>query len=166
MAVGAGSTSDPPVKNRPGGGAGRPVLDAGAQGIMSGRAGDLSPQQQEALTRVRSLGGGRLGQGPSSPGAQPRKGTRRLQRTGCPGSWAPTWARSPPLWAFLRLSPALHLCRRLATEPCPLREVEEGGWVFKGPRDEQKYYLENKFSVLPLIFLPFFFFSFLPVFGV
>lgn len=130
MAVGAGSTSDPPVKNRPGGGAGRPVLDTGAQGIMSGRAGDLSPQQQEALTRVRSLGGGRLGQGPSSPGAQPRKGTRRLQRTGCPGSWAPTWARSPPLWAFLRLSPALHLCRRLATEPCPLREVEEGGPAF------------------------------------
>lgn len=31
-----------------------------------------------------------------------------------------------------------------------------------GPRDEQKYHLENKFSVLPLIFLPFFsFLSFL-----
>lgn len=72
--VGAGSTSDPSVKNRPGGGAGRPALDAGAQGIMSGRVGDLSPQQQEALTRVRSLGGGRLGQGPSSPRGTAAKG--------------------------------------------------------------------------------------------
>ena len=41
-----------------------------------------------------------------------------------------------------------------------------GGWLFTGPQDEQKYHLENKFSVLPLSFLPFFFFSFLSVFGV
>ena len=67
-----------------------------------------------------------MGRGRAAPGAQLRKGTLesgrpdlRLQRTGCPGSWAPTWPRSPPLWASLRLSPALHLCRRLS--------LEEGG---------------------------------------
>lgn len=38
---------------------------------------------------------------------------------------------------------------------------------FKGSQDEQKYHLENKFSVLPLIFLPFFFILlFFFVFGV
>lgn len=34
-------------------------------------------------------------------------------------------------------------------------------WGLKGSQDEQKYHLENKFSVHPPIFLPSFFFSFL-----
>lgn len=78
--MGAGPTSDPPSKNSLGGGEDRLVLDTGAQGTMSGRIGDLSPEQQEALTRVRNLGAGRLGQGASSPRGTAAKGD--------PGEWA------------------------------------------------------------------------------
>lgn len=33
-------------------------------------------------------------------------------------------------------------------------------WGLQGSQDEQKYHLENKFPVHPLVFLPSFFFSF------
>lgn len=73
---------------------------------------------------------GGLGRGRAAPGHSRERGpwraasSRWLQRTGCPGSWAPTWARSPHLWASLRLSPALPAPGHRALS----REEGGGGW--------------------------------------
>lgn len=123
-------------------------------GIMSGRVGDLSPQQQEALARVRFFGGsGRAGR----LGLPPRPSSLMLEPLSYGGERGPWRAPLPSrghlcpvarplwtgrgtgalLWATLGPHPAPHSRPLLATEPpgaCPLLGVGSGkGWEGEGP---------------------------------